>query len=268
MSVKTLLDENKLSEALVEAQSAVRQCPEDAALRAALFPLYAALGRWEKAATQCELLAKLQPSTAFLGQVYHRVLACEVERQGVLQGVQLPPLFGEPEAWMAPFLRAAQLAFQGQVAAATALRNQALEAVPAMAGRLNGRSFTALGDADPRFSFFLEAIVGGTYFWVPFTRIRSIQTESPENMRDTLWLPARFVWENDGEATGYLFARYPGSELSGDGAVALGRATDWVQQTDGSQHGIGQRMLATEAEDVALLDVRECVFESVIPGTS
>jgi len=263
MNVKEWLADGKIKEALAEGQGAVRANPADVELRVVLFELYAIAGQWEKAATQTELLASMHASTAMLGKVYSRLIACEQERLEVTTGRRLPTLFGEPEPWMAPLLHAGQLAFQGRAAAAHELRQNALDAVPPLTGSLNGNPVTAIGDADPRYSFFLEAIIGGTYFWVPFSRIRRIQIPPPTSLRDSIWLPAFFGWQNEGDAAGYIYVRYPGSDQNEDGFVKLARVTDWVEQLGGAQYGQGHRTLATEATDVPLCDLKELELSRV-----
>ena len=53
------------------------------------------------------------------------------------------------------------------------------------------------------------------------------------------------------EAVGLLPTRYPGSERSSDGAIMLGRRTEWLDQGDGVFFGLGQRMLATDQGEFA-----------------
>jgi type VI secretion system protein ImpE len=75
-----------------------------------------------------------------------------------------------------------------------------------------------------------------------------------------LWLPATFVWANEGQAVGFVLARYPGSELHPDPAVKLARRTLWDEGADGHAVGVGQRMLATDQGEYALADVRDVVL--------
>ena len=69
-------------------------------------------------------------------------------------------------------------------------------------------------------------------------------------------MPANFTWANGGEMGGHIPVRYPGTELQSDNELKLARRTDWIGQADGSQFGLGQRLLATDNEDVALLEMR------------
>jgi type VI secretion system protein ImpE len=105
----------------------------------------------------------------------------------------------------------------------------------------------------------LEVLLNGNYYWVPMHRISEIRVEAPQDVRDLVWLPAEFVWANGGEAVGFIPTRYPGSELSTDDAIRLARKTDWVD--GGGAIGLGQRLLASDAAEVPLLELRSVEFE-------
>ena len=99
----------------------------------------------------------------------------------------------------------------------------------------------------------LEAMIDGKYYWVPFMRIQSVQTEPPTDLRDFVWTAAQFVWTNGGKSPGFVPTRYPGSERSANSGVRLSRKTEWTEEADHLVQGLGQRILmtdesATEAE--------------------
>jgi len=58
-------------------------------------------------------------------------------------------------------------------------------------------------------------------------------------------------------------SRYPGSASSPDGLIALARKTVWEEITPDTHRGLGQRLFATDAEEVPLLDVRTMTLEPV-----
>lgn len=57
-------------------------------------------------------------------------------------------------------------------------------------------------------------------------------------------------------------SRYPGSEAAADGLVALGRKTEWVESSPGVFQGRGQRLIATDAGEYPLLDIRHIVLHA------
>ena len=143
----------------------------------------------------------------------------------------------------------------GAGSVSAALRDEAFDQAPAAAGTIDGEAFEWIADADPRLGPMLEALVDGRYFWVPFHRLSVIEIDPPEDLRDQVWMPARFTWANGGEAAGFIPTRYPGSGRAADPALALARRTEWMGEGDWFT-GLGQRMLATDNGEYALQDVR------------
>ena len=90
---------------------------------------------------------------------------------------------------------------------------------------------------------------------MPFARLASVTIEEPEDLRDMVWMPAQFRFENGGELVGLIPTRYPGSERSEDGLIVLARKTDWRQVADDTHYGLGQRILATDAIEVPLMEL-------------
>lgn len=260
MQAKELLRAGKLQECLTEVKNLVRREPADAGHRLFLFQVQALLGDWDRAADQLKVAGDLSPKHAFLAAVYGRALAAERERAAVFRGEQLPTVFGEPDRWVAEMVEANRLLGAGQTDASQDLRRAALDAAPATSGTINGQPFQWLADADSRTGPILEAVIEGRYYWVPMSRLRELRIEPPADLRDTIWCPAHFMWANGGESLGLIPARYPGSERSDDPTVVAGRKTDWAEPAEGLTTGLGQRMLATDADDYPLLEVRHVVF--------
>ncbi len=92
---------------------------------------------------------------------------------------------------------------------------------------------------------------------MPFERCARIKIEPPADLRDLVWLPAEFTWANGGEALGFIPARYAGSEMAEDSAVRLARRTEWVKIGEEAYAGLGQRVLASSADETPLFEVRE-----------
>src|SRR5262249_52837814 len=100
------------------------------------------------------------------------------------------------------------------------------------------------------------AMIDGRYYWVPFERIRSIALQPPSDLRDFVWMPTQLVLANGGEAAALLPSRYPGSENDSDRASRLAREAGWDALPPETVLGRGQRMLATDASEYPLLNVR------------
>jgi type VI secretion system protein ImpE len=252
---ESALREGRPDEAVALLQADIRKQPQNKDLRVFLFQLLAVGGAWERALRQLNVLVEMDAQYALLAQTCRPLIACEVFRAELFQGARSPSCLGEPLPWFGPLIEANRLGATGEHAAAQALRDRAFEQADAVPGRLDGKPFAWIADADARLGPVLEAVVEGRYFWVPFARIRKIAFEPAADLRDLVWLPARFTWANGGEAVGFVPTRYPGSE-EGEAAIRLARTTQW-HEVGGLASGLGQRMLATDADDVGLLEINE-----------
>ncbi|WGS86519.1 type VI secretion system accessory protein TagJ [Methylomonas sp. UP202] len=254
--VSRLIADGDLDEALRNTQQLIRQNPAEPKSRILLFQLYCLIGQWDKALTQLNVLRDLDKSTLLMVGTYEQVLQCEALRKDVFAGLKTPLIFGEPREWLALLLEALKLENNGNYQQAAQMRVQALEQAPATSGSVDGTPFAWIADADSRLGPCLEAIMNGRYYWIPFMQIGKIQLEPPTDLRDLVWVPAHFTWVNGGEADGLIPTRYSGSDASDDPRIRLSRLTDWQAVADGIVHGLGQRLLATDVDDYALLDLR------------
>jgi type VI secretion system protein ImpE len=232
MQAEGLLREGRLLEALAALEDGVRRNPSDPRLRTFLFQLLCVLGRWERAITQAEVSAELDPGRLLLARMYQPAAACEVFREEVFAGRRSPLVFGEPPAWVAWLIQATHLAAAGRFAAAADLRDRALDAAPAVAGTINDKPFQWIFDADSRLGPVLEAILDGKYYWIPFDRIRCIALEPPQDLRDLVWAPAAFTWANGGQAARSTTSLFSGSSMPIPG---WGRSSkpSWTASTTG-----------------------------------
>jgi type VI secretion system protein ImpE len=262
MNAEEALRHGDLQTALEALQGNVRSDPASAKLRVFLFQLLCVLGDWERALNQLNVAGDLDAGTLAMVHTYRDLLQIEAMRNSVFAGKTTPLVFGEPEEWIALLIEAVKAEAQGEFARSAELRGTALESAPATSGTINDESFEWIADADPRLGPCLEVIVNGRYYWVPFNRVASIQCEEPEDLRDFVWTPAQFKWQNEGETVGFIPTRYPGAESDDDPLIRLARKTDWITVAEGVEHGVGQRLLATDANDYALLDVRTITLDA------
>jgi type VI secretion system protein ImpE len=65
---------------------------------------------------------------------------------------------------------------------------------------------------------------------------------------------------------GVIPTRYPGTEASAEDALRLSKRTEWQAVSEDVFHGIGQRMLATDAGEYPLLEVRRIDLDAPAPA--
>jgi type VI secretion system protein ImpE len=272
MSAIDALRNGDLSKALADLQSEVRASPDDPRHRVFLFQLLSVLGQWDRALSQLDVVLSLDPAAVAMVKTYEAVLQCEVYRQGVFAGERSPLILGEAEPWIAELVEALRLSAKGDHDAARRLREHAYEEAPTSPGSLSSAegagdtaiakesSFEWVADADSRLGPLLEVIVNGRYYWLPFHRIRQINIDPPEDLRDLVWLPARFLLANEGETVGMIPTRYAGSEAHEDSQIRLGRKTEWLEPIEGAYEGLGQRILTTDLGEYGLMNLRQLRF--------
>jgi type VI secretion system protein ImpE len=256
MSPEQLLRQHDPRGALQALQEQVRAQPANPKLRIFLFQLQCVLGQWERARTQLQVLSDLDASTLPMVEMYGGALVCEAFRREVFNAGKTPLVLGEPPAWLALLLQALQLEAGGNLEHAAGVRAQALEQAAAVAGTVDGVAFEWIADADARLGPVCELILNGKYYWVPFERLKLLAIEAPEDLRDAVWLPAQVRFANGGESVALVPARYPGCESEADGALQLGRKTEWNEVSSGVFHGRGLRWFCTDADEYSISDVR------------
>ena len=263
MTARDVLREGDHRAALEQLKQEVRKAPRDVALRTFLFQMFCVFGEWDRAVTQVTAAAEMDPLALPMSQAYRAAIRCEMLRARVFSGARTPTIFADPEPWMSLLVEANRVLAAGKPAEAAKLRDDAFEQAPEVAGDIDGQAFEWIADADPRLGPMLEAVVDGKYYWVPYSRMRTLNIEAPVDLRDNVWMPAQFVWSNGGESYGFIPTRYPGSELAEDAALALAKRTEWRETGDWFL-GLGQRMLTTDAAEFALMDIRRISFRT--PG--
>ena len=147
---------------------------------------------------------------------------------------------------------------EGEYDIAFSLRDQAFEPLPQAPGTSTGNLSNGLQMRIPALGPVIEVILNAKYYWVPFQQIRAITIPEPRDLRDKVWLPAAV----------HLDKRRPGPRPDPGPLCGFGelrgpadstRAKDGMDRelADGVHRGLGQRMLATDQDEYALMDIRE-----------
>lgn len=260
ISADTLLHEGDLAGARAALVETVRAKPADEPARMFLFQLLAVLGEWDKARSQLQALAQLSPEAQMLSVAYGQVLAAEAERRAVFAGEKRIAVLANPGDWASGLAGAIELLAKGETAAGVASRDAAFDIAPDCPGSFNGAAFEWIADADSRFGPAFEAVIGGRYGLMPFDAVERMTSDGPRDLRDLVWLPVEIAMKSGQSISGFLPARYPGSEASNDSAECLARATSWHEMAWG-EAGSGQRLLSFSAgEDQGVLSLRSLEF--------
>ncbi|HEY6385320.1 MAG TPA: type VI secretion system accessory protein TagJ [Candidatus Acidoferrum sp.] len=229
MTPQQLLQAGKLDEAIQAVSAEVRDNPQDVKRRTFLFELLCFSGDFSRAEKHLDLAAQGSQSAEMGALLYHAALHADRTRH---------EMFSKKEY---PLPRGA--------------------AVPEeLSIKVNGKLYRSLVDADPRIGANLEVFAAGSYMWIPFALLTSIDIEPPKRLRDLFWLPAKVRTSDKyrerelGEVL--LPALTPFAAQHSDSAVRLGRATLWEESSDGEVLPAGQKMLLADDEEWPLLDIR------------
>ncbi len=256
-----ILNAGPLKDTLTALMDKVRKDPSDVKQRIFLFQLFAVLGEWERAVKQLKVCGGMDVETLPMVQSYREAIICELVREKVFAGEKAPMIFGEPADWIALMVEALGANARGDHKAAAALRANAFEAAPAVSGMADAQAFEWIADADMRLGPLLELVMNGNYYWVPFSAIQKLSFEEPVDLRDRVWTPVQITWANGGEVVGFIPTRYPDAPKGSD-EIKLAKVTEWEDLGSETYAGHGQRLFATDAGDLALMDLREVTFNT------
>jgi type VI secretion system protein ImpE len=229
VTAKELFKAGKVREAAKALTDYMRERPSDTAQRTFLFELLCFSGEYARAEKQLSVLAggSVEKETGAI--VYYAALHAEKTRNELFEKQAFPT-----------------------------------ETVTSPPGKLNGKLFTEIRDADPDIGARLEVYAAGAYLWLPFEHVASLEMAAPQRLRDTLWTPAlvqtaaSFKGMDLGEVL--IPAIYPLSWKNPDENVWLGRVTDWSADEEGTEYPSGQKILLVDGEEVPFLEVRTLEF--------
>ena len=238
MTPRDLLQAGKLDEAIDALSAELRDNPTDVRRRTFLFELLCFAGKYDRAEKQLDVVGQGSKEAEMGALLYHSALHAERLRQGMFETGGFP-LTSPPKP---------------------------------VSGTLNGKPFQSLTDADPRIGARLELFAAGQYTWIPFEHIESMQMLPPKRLRDMLWAPAivRTAESFRGMELGEVIvpAIAPLTWRHADGAVRLGRVTQWQPLDNDSEAPIGQKLFLVDDEEFPILELRELTIASALPSVA
>jgi type VI secretion system protein ImpE len=270
MNATDLFRANRLPEAIDAQLKEVKANPADQGKRLFLFELLAFSGDLERARRQLDAIQYDQPELATATLEYRQLLDAELLRRRLFNELLVPGFFGSPPEHITLRLDALKRTREGNLPEAAELLTRADALVPPLRGKLNGKDFEGVRDCDDLFSYVLEVMGQGLYYWLPLEQVASLAMKPPRFPRDTLWIPTRLDLHDGASGEVFLPALYPGTHEHSDSAVKLGRSNDWKTGGDGGPvRGVGARQFLVGDDAVTLLDWRELVLEEPArPGES
>jgi type VI secretion system protein ImpE len=226
---KELFKAGKVREAIEALTAYLREHPSDTVQRTFLFELLCFAGEFTRAEKQLAVLSSGSADKETGAIVYYAALHAERTRHELFEKQSFPT-----------------------------------DSPASSPGELNGKGFTEIRDADSDIGARLEVFAAGSYVWIPFEHIASVEMGPPQRLRDTLWAPAlvqaapSFKGMDLGEVL--IPAIYPFSWKLPDEQVWLGRVTEFLENEEGGESPVGQKMLVVDGEEFPFLEVRSLTF--------
>lgn len=251
----------RLADALAAATAAVKKAPTDLGCRVLLAELLLFSGNLERADVILDAAGQLDPSVAVVASEFRQLLRAETARRQLYRDGRVPEFLGEPE----PVERAALAAFvawrAGDLAGAKTLADEAEALRPRAPGTSGGIAFDDFRDADDMLPGFIETLTTtGKYYWIPLSRIESMEFHPPKRPRDLVWRRCSMSVSSGPDGDVYIPVTYFAEPDTTDDAHRLGRATSWSDEVGGPVRGSGQRIFLVGDEAAGIMDLGSIEF--------
>jgi type VI secretion system protein ImpE len=267
VDIQSLLEEDKLDEAIAAMNEAVRASPTDVNRRANLVELLCYAGNLERADKLLDAISSLDPSTGIGVALFRQLIRAEQARQQFYSEGRMPEFLKTPDPVSALELRAAVLMREGDVAGAAALIGERDAMRPPISGTVDGAPFDDFRDLDDVCAAHLEVLTSnGKYYWVPLTSIASIDFHKPERRRDLLWRGAFLTLHDDPDGEVYIPTVY----IAGDSTPSqrLGHETDFVGGEAAPISAKGLRSFLVGDDSKTILELGKVAFTPGSPGST
>lgn len=263
MDAKELIRAGKLSEARALLLQKVKSAPADLAKRTLLFQVLSFCGEWDKAERHLDVIAGQDAARETGVQVYKNIIEVEKSRLAVLKNDARPSFLPAMPSYTEKYFTAWQKVTEQQIDHASRLFGEIEDRLPKLSGTVDGKAFSGFRDSDTFLRRFLEAVVHERYVWIPFESIREMSTLAPKTLFDLLWIAARVTMRDGLVLSCYLPVLYPGSHMHREENVQLGRVTDWEHLGGDFYRACGQHVFQVGEEELAILDIREIIFDNL-----
>ena len=257
---KTQLDAGNLNGAVAAALTSVKSSPTDVAARTFLFELSCFSGDWERAEKQLEVISH-QDAQAMIGaEMFKQNFHAERNRQRLISDGLIPECLMNPPKYVEELVNAHNRIREGNLTEARQILDQVEEVRPAFPCKINGEEHTDFRDYNDLTCCVFEAIVKGTYAWIPFEQVVKVKFIPPKSLRDLFWMQAEVEMTNGTNGEMFLPTLYANSYKSDNDQVRLGRMTDWQDVGEEIYIGEGLRQFWCDGQEKSILELSEVEF--------
>src|SRR5262245_28118171 len=180
MTAKELYQAGRLTEAIAKITEDIKANPADERARVFLFELLCFSGDLTRAQKQLDSITASEVDAEIAVARYRSLLAAEAVRRDVFAGKSRPRIPEPLPPYAALHLDALKHVSEANTKDAIALLEEAQALVPSMETLVNGNSSEDFGDGDDILRPFLEAVIEGSYWWIPWKSIQSLSLSQPK----------------------------------------------------------------------------------------
>lgn len=257
-SATALFQAGDLDGAIAALTAEVKGNPKDVQARGRLAEMLCFNGEIERADKMMEVMALQDEEHAVGIGVFRRVLRGAIQRDQVFREGRAPEFVGPPDDCLQAHLKALTALRTGDMDGVRLMLADAEAARRVVAGKHNDTPFDDLRDLDDLTGGVLEVIAAsGSYYWIAFDTVVSLEFHAPERPRDLIWRRASIEVSDGPEGEVFIPALYvppPGTAPRAD--HLLGRVTEWIGEDDsGPVFGLGQRCWLLGDQDMPVMDL-------------
>lgn len=265
MTASDLYRAGQLNEAITAALGEVRNQPTEPGPRLFLSELLCFSGDLERADNHLDAVGQSDPQIMPWILTFRQLIRAEQSRRDLFTQGRLPEFLAPPEGSVKLLLQATIRAREGALQEAALLLDQAEESRPRVKGTHDGDPFRDFRDLDDQLSCILEVLTSlGAYYWIPISRVESIEFHEPVRARDLFWRRTHLIVRDGPDGEVYVPVLYPGTALETDDGIRLGRQTDWRGGDATPVRGVGQRTFLVDDDARSIMELKTMSFD--LPG--
>lgn len=256
-SLRLLLTQGKLADALSQLTDHVRNKPADLAARGQLIELLCLDGQLERADQQLNLLVQQHPETLTGAWKLRLLIRAQQARLDFHAGADSAELFNAAGDDVAALL-ALNVARRDGDAASLAAAAATLEAERGSSRcQLNQQAVAELRDIDDTLGGFVELFgTDGKFYLARVSELVELTLKPATSLVESIWRPVSVIIKDGPEGEAFLPLTYVDSHSD---AEKLGRETDWQQLAPQVFRGRGLKTWLAGDEALPLAQLEQLV---------
>lgn len=256
-----LIHVGDLANATSIASSNVKSDPSNIEYRFLLAELLLFSNNFERADVILNAASELNPSMGVVAAEFRQLLRAAVARCQLYENGRVPEILEDLSSSGKASLKAFLALREKNYSAAADFAAEAEQSRPHVSGLINGQPFDDFRDMDDLLPAYIEVFTTtGKYYWIPLSRIESIEFHPAKRLRDLFWRRCSMSVTGGPEGDVYIPAIYHYTD-NVDDLHSLGRATSWDEK-NGLVRGIGQRTFLSGEEDLSIMQLNTIIFNS------